>query len=76
MRKGIYEKIYFSMRKADSKYRKLQSELDNEGILTAIVREGEKTYTFIINGEVIKCFKKRSSINRRLEKLHKLHINK
>ncbi|MFB9099008.1 MULTISPECIES: hypothetical protein [Flavobacterium] len=60
--------------KGSPKYRTIQSDLDKIGLMTAIVREGAKTYTFIINGQVIKCFKRRDSINRRLLKLHKKHI--
>ena len=58
------------MIKGSKKYRQLQGELDKIGYMTAIVRQEKKNFLFIINGEIIKSFKKRESINKRIKKLH------
>lgn len=61
------------MAKGSPKYRKMQNTLDNKGIMTAIVREGKKTYSFIVNGEVVKTFSQRTSANKQIVKLYKQH---
>lgn len=55
------------------KYRKLQGELDKIGIFTFIIRSGKRQFDFVVNGEIVKSFKKRSSANMRIVKLHKEH---
>jgi meiotically up-regulated gene 157 (Mug157) protein len=56
--------------KGAPKYRKMQAELDKNNCITTIVRNYEKSFSFIINGEVIKAFKKRDSANQRIKKLY------
>lgn len=56
---------------ARKKYRVILSELDSKGIMISIVRVCEKNYNFIINGEIVKNYKKRESANKRLLKLQK-----
>ncbi len=56
---------------ARKEYRVILSELDSKGLMVSIVRVCEKNYNFIINGEIVKNYKKRESANKRLLKLQK-----
>lgn len=56
---------------ARKEYRVILRELDSKGIMISIVRVCEKNYNFIINGEIVKNYKKRESANKRLLKLQK-----
>lgn len=53
------------------KYREIMSKLDAKGIICSIIRAGDKNYNFIINGVIVKNYKKRESCNKRLIKLSK-----
>lgn len=45
--------------KGSKKYRKLMSDLDGVGLLITINRVSRKQYDFILNGEIIKSYKKK-----------------
>lgn len=60
--------------KGHKKYRLLQNDLDEVGVHTCILRIGPKRFQLIVNYEVVKEFRKRSTCNSRLIKLHKKHI--
>ena len=53
-----------------AKYRKMINQLAEKNQLIVIKRNGHKDYDFIINFEIIKNFKKRDSINKRIIKLY------
>lgn len=57
------------------RFRKMQSDLDILGITTCIERISKKHFVFLVNGEAVKAFKSRQSINLRIEKLFKKHGN-
>lgn len=57
--------------KATAKYHKMINELAGKNKLILIIRNGHKNYDYIINFELIKNFKKRDSINKRIIKLYK-----
>ena len=44
---------------ARKEYRVILSELDSKVIMISIVRVCEKNYNFIVNGEIVKNYKKR-----------------
>lgn len=62
--------------KGSAKYRIMQNELDKKGHITSIVRQGKKSFAFIVNGAIIKVFKKRDSANKRISKLHEEFTNR
>lgn len=62
-------------RKPLAKFRKLQNELDQAGYLTDIRTITDDQYSFAVNGEIIKVYKKRESANDALVKLHQDIIN-
>jgi hypothetical protein len=55
--------------KASKKYRKMINDLSEKNQVINIIRNGPKNYDLIINFEIIKNFKKRDSINKRIVKL-------
>lgn len=48
----------------------MQAELDCLGFLTTIVRIDKSAYSFILNGAIIKVYRKRESCNKRLVKIY------
>lgn len=64
------------MRKGVSKFRLIQSQLDELGIITSLLKTGKKEYSLIVNGEIVKLYKKRENANFRLLKLIKQHMKK
>lgn len=61
--------------KGNKKYRKMMGDLDNVGLLIIINRVSKKQYDFILNGEIIKSYKKRDSCNQLLKKKHVQFLN-
>lgn len=59
------------MRKGVSKYRLVQAQLDDLGILTSVMKTGKEEYTLVVNGEIVKVYKKRDTANLRLVKILK-----
>ena len=57
------------MRKGVSKFRKIQAQLDNLGFLTSIQKTGISEYQLIVNGEIVKVYKKRENANKKLERM-------
>jgi hypothetical protein len=57
------------MSKGGRKYRKMMSFLDSVGFVISIQRIHNKRYSLIINGEIIKTFRKRDSCNKRITKM-------
>ncbi len=57
--------------KGVKKYKILRSNLDSKGFVTHINRVNEKCFNLIINGEIVKVYKKRQSANNYLIKLFK-----
>lgn len=55
--------------KAGAKYRKMMAHLDGHGLMVTIDRVNRKQFSFIVNGELRKSYRKRESCNRQLEKL-------
>ena len=56
-----------------TKYRLLQAELDEAGVITTIKRIGPKWFEVYVNYEIAKKYRKRLSCNRLLVRLHKKH---
>jgi hypothetical protein len=54
---------------ASAKYRKMINKLAEKNQLIVIKRNGHKDFDLIINFEIVKNFKKRDSINKRIIKL-------
>lgn len=63
------------MRAASKEFRKLMNELLNHGLIVNIIHVGKSNYNFVVNGEIIKNYKKRESANKRLIKMHKSYGN-
>ncbi|UOX35289.1 hypothetical protein LXD69_07160 [Flavobacterium sediminilitoris] len=59
------------MRRGVPKYRLIQSHLDELGIMTTIHKTGKNEYSFMINGVIVKIYKKRENANKKLLKLIK-----
>jgi hypothetical protein len=51
-------------------------QLDAIGLMCSIDRVSKKKYTFLVNGEAIKSYKKRHSANRQLIKIYKQNKTK
>ena len=49
----------------------MQAKLDEKGLTTCIHRISKKHFVFLINGEAVKAFKTRQTINKIIEKLFK-----
>jgi hypothetical protein len=58
-------------RKPLAKFRILQAELDQLGYIVDIRTVSEDSYSFAVNGEIKKVYKKREGANKALIKLHK-----
>lgn len=61
------------VKKGHIKYRKLLAELDALGVIVDIRRVDKKQYNFILNGVIVKNYKKRESCNKLLIKIHEYH---
>jgi hypothetical protein len=59
------------MRKGVAKFRLIQAQLDELGIITSVLKTGVKEYQVIVNGEITKLYKKRDNANIYLIKLIK-----
>lgn len=59
------------MRKGITKYRLIQAQLDNLGVLTSVLKTGRKEYSLIVNGEIVKLYRKRDTCNQHLIKILK-----
>ena len=57
------------MRKGVAKYRLVQAQLDRLGILTSVMKTGKEEHTLVVNGEIVKVYKKRDTANLRLVKI-------
>ena len=62
-------------RKSLAKFRKLQNDLDQAGYVVDIRTVSTDQYSFAVNGEIKKVYKKRESANKALIKLHQKTIN-
>lgn len=47
---------------SSEEFKKVQAELDKQGILTSIVKVGYKKYNLIVNYEIIRVRKQRRSL--------------
>lgn len=62
-------------RKSLERFRQMQNELDQNGFLVDIRTISQNEFSFAVNGEIKKVYKKRESANKALIKLHKKTIN-
>jgi hypothetical protein len=49
--------------------------LDSHGLICYIDRVSKKQFSFVVNGEILKTYKKRDSCNRQIEKLYNQKLN-
>lgn len=52
-------------------YKTMQAQLDEVGLMVSIDRVSRKKFTFLLNGEAVKSYKRRASANKFLVKIYK-----
>lgn len=57
-------------------FRIIQGLLDKKGIMTVIIKDGKRRYSYYINGSFQKTFTSRESARRRIAKLYNKHYEK
>lgn len=62
-------------RKSLERFRQMQNELDQNGFLVDIRTISQNEFSFAVNGEIKKIYKKRESANKALIKLYQNTIN-
>ena len=57
--------------KDKKRFKKMVGLLDSKGLMIYVHKVGTKSYNLIVNGEIVKVYKQRSSCNEYISKLFK-----